>query len=1045
MSPANRHSKKNARTMRPTHSIPLTRLAAGVAFALAAFGAAAQTAPLPGCFKDGGRFDRDPQETLLTPGNCVLPDGRPVSITRESAQVKRLRIEIDRDGIPADGQTPVKFTVRLFGPNDQPLDVPVTITVEHSGGRVQLMNRGTDELGPARGDMDRLTPGVQIRVQKGVAEFMLLAPSDPQDVTVRVTAGAAEVKGKVSFLPELREMLATGFIEGIISRHESGDTGRSSDGFEREISKFSYSSDNGKTSAAARSAFFLKGVVKGEYLLTAAYDSDKAQRSRLFRDIRPEEFYPIYGDSSIKGFDARTAQKLYVRIDKNKSFLLFGDYTTGSTFDGQALGNYQRSLTGVKHHYEDATFVVNTFGARDTVRQMIDEMPARGVSGPYVVSNLSGIRNSEKVEILTRDRNQPSIILSVTPMTRFEDYTFEPFSGQVVFKAPVPTVDMNFNPNTVRITYEVDQGGDEFTVAGVDGRVNLGGGLSVGGSYIEDHNPADKYSLRSANAAWQIAEKTRAIVEVAKSERGDIQSGNASRVELRHLGGGLEARVAYGQSDTGFFNQGATLQSGRREGVAKATYALNERTKVYGEALLSEDRATEAKREAAQAGVQYKLSDIWTVDLGVRTTHDKNGPVNAGAAGISNIPLGTGFTPYQLNAPSLNPAPQLTNTTTYRGRLIAQVTEKSKVWGEAESDFDGANRYALGADYQLQERTRLYARYENLKSNSGGYGLNDNGKAQAFTAGVDTQYMKDGTLFSEMRMRDAFGAQEASAATGVRNLWTYSQGVRFMTGAERLQSVKGDKREASAVSFGFELTYDTDWKASGRVEYRQDNQTEAWLSTLAYTAKVTRDWSFIARNYLITQSGRVDGVADRFQDRVQVGMAWRPVDSNVWNALGRYELKKEKDGTSGIELDRLAHIFSTHVGFHPSRPIWVNGRLAAKTVDETVVGVNSKYQAYMVGGRAIYDINERWDVGVLAGMLYSPQGASKQWASGLEGGYLVASNLWISAGYNWMGFKDRDLTGSDYTQRGVYMRLRWKFDEDLLGGRDGKVNRTIGE
>ena len=81
----------------------------------------------------------------------------------------------------------------------------------------------------------------------------------------------------------------------------------------------------------------------------------------------------------------------------------------------------------------------------------------------------------------------------------------------------------------------------------------------------------------------------------------------------------------------------------------------------------------------------------------------------------------------------------------------------------------------------------------------------------------------------------------------------------------------------------------------------------------------------------------------------------------------------------------------------------------------------------------------------MSGLLYSPQGASKQWAMGAEVGYLVAANLWISGGYNWMGFKDRDLTGSDYTQRGLYMRLRWKFDEELFGARDAKVNRTMGD
>ena len=78
--------------------------------------------------------------------------------------------------------------------------------------------------------------------------------------------------------------------------------------------------------------------------------------------------------------------------------------------------------------------------------------------------------NSEKVEIITRDRNQPSIIVDDhVPQARFSDYEIEPLTGRILFKSPVPSVDRNLNPVFVRITYEVDQGGDQFWVAGVDG------------------------------------------------------------------------------------------------------------------------------------------------------------------------------------------------------------------------------------------------------------------------------------------------------------------------------------------------------------------------------------------------------------------------------------------------------------------------------------------------------------------------------------------------------------------------------------------------
>ena len=76
-------------------------------------------------------------------------------------------------------------------------------------------------------------------------------------------------------------------------------------------------------------------------------------------------------------------------------------------------------------------------------------------------------------------------------------------------------------------------------------------------------------------------------------------------------------------------------------------------------------------------------------------------------------------------------------------------------------------------------------------------------------------------------------------------------------------------------------------------------------------------------------------------------------------------------------------------------------------------------------------------------MLYSPQGSSVQHAMGVEVGYQLQDNLWLSAGYNWRGFSDRDLSGSDYTNRGVYVRIRFKFDEDLFGRRDSARNPAL--
>jgi hypothetical protein len=42
--------------------------------------------------------------------------------------------------------------------------------------------------------------------------------------------------------------------------------------------------------------------------------------------------YPVYGDASLRSFDARSGSKLYVRVDKDKSYALFGDFVTGDGF-----------------------------------------------------------------------------------------------------------------------------------------------------------------------------------------------------------------------------------------------------------------------------------------------------------------------------------------------------------------------------------------------------------------------------------------------------------------------------------------------------------------------------------------------------------------------------------------------------------------------------------------------------------------------------------------------------------------------------------------
>ena len=478
----------------------------------------------------------------------------------------RIKIVVPAGDHSADGQTPVVIGVRLEDAKGVPVSSRTAITLETTLGEWKVP------------DLDKVEPGAQVFIEGGRAEFALVPPLEPGDATIRVSSGTIKAEATLPFLPDLRPLVAAGLIEGRLRMSSLGSGSitptRSRDGFEEELRTIAATGNDGRLGSAARTAFFLKGKIKGQYLLTAGYDSEKETRERLFRDIQPDEFYPVYGDSAVKGYDAQSTDRLYVRIDKQKCYLLYGDYLTSSQIEARGLGNYSRSLNGIREHYEKERIMANVWATHDTMRQVIEELPANGTSGPYHFRTANGIVNSEKVEILTRDRHQRALILKTVPMSRFTDYEFEPFTGRILFRAPVPSLDENLNPISIRVTYEVDQGGDKFWVYGADAQGKVTKWLEVGGAAVRDENPTGHYGLYSANTTLKLAPNSYVIGEVAHSDAEFGREGTAGRVELRHQDQKTDARIYWGHAENTFSNSASILAAGRTESGAKIAYKV---------------------------------------------------------------------------------------------------------------------------------------------------------------------------------------------------------------------------------------------------------------------------------------------------------------------------------------------------------------------------------------------------------------------------------------------------------------------------------------
>ena len=1098
----------------PAARLPLARCVIAL---LAAFGA-----PQLAC----AQAPFEPADVLN--GISPLPPTSPrIAVnTLQNMAVAEIVVDVDTQAAVADGVSRLAVTVQLRDSTGQPLKTPATITIENSAGRILLPGAATDELGPGALDADRLTPGVQLNVSNGRATFWLVAPGRPQDVELRVSAGRAVAEGVVNFAPELRQMVAAGLVEGVIAmRNKSADEihpVRPNDGFEQDIRTWARSFEDGQGTVTARTAFFLKGKIKGDALLTMAYDSDKETQTRLFRDVLPDQFYPVYGDASIKGNDAQSSSKLYVRIDEGRNYVLYGDFITSATYTPIAipllgpngvnrpttamrlrdLGVYSRTITGAQGHVEDTRGYGNAFVANQSLRVAIEEYATNGTSGPFAVKNSAAIINSEKVELITRDRNNVAVILRTLPFAPLIDYVFEPFSGRILLTRPVPSRDEFGNPLSLRITYEVEQGGDAFWLGGADGQYFLTPNWQVGGALVDDRNPLAPYRIGSVNTGIRLGPRTQLVAEIARTEgtyntgtgvdgaltaalagvRGEA-AGSAGRVALEYDEGPTQVRLYAGRSEKDFNNPASSYTGGRGDAGVRATYRFDEQVTLFGEAVRTEDIVAGGTRTGAQVGSAFRISERLTVDVALKRVDENGLPVSpaasipanpSSAVGTATSPLtpsggffGTGnnainpTTGTAILAPQTGPASSGAGTpleaTTAQVGAQYQATEQLTLAGEAEASVSGDDqrRLALGAGYQLDERSKLYGRFETQRGLASVYSLNPADKSTWFVFGAETSYTTATQFYSEYRIRDAIGdplvARDSQLATGVRSTWMLAPGLRVATGAEYLKVLEGPGQQAVALATGLDYTADPLWKALGRLEWRRiwdanataiDAQQDSWLATVTVARKLDRDWTLLARNYALWAD--IAATGHRWQDRFQVGAAYRDTERNRVNMLTKVEYLAESDksalpttlvGTNALPSKRDVGIFSVLADWHPSRPWWLTGRLAAKTVDETFDGIGApRYSAFLASGRAVYDITQRVDVGALIGYMASPQGNAVQSAYGVEVGAIVQANLRFAVGYNITGFSDRDMAAADYTAQGWFLRLRFKFDEDLLRG-----------
>ncbi|HHL43385.1 MAG TPA: carboxypeptidase regulatory-like domain-containing protein, partial [Hellea balneolensis] len=500
------------------------------------------------------------------------------TLTRDIHFVKNIARAIalpDQSVLVADGRTNPVLAVRLEDEAGRPVHAGRITTIDVPSP-YRLLNASRFETEEEL--ITPLTARADVSVgPDGIARITLEPTLQTGKVTVVVKMDdGREVTLFMYLEPEKRDWIIVGLAEGSVAYNS----------LKNKSVTLSFGAHD-ELERDGRVAFFAKGLIKGDWLLTLAVDTDKRRGDRdgNFRpEIDPNAYYTLYGDKSYNAFEAVSRYPVYVKLEKKSFYAMFGDYDTNIT-EGK-LTRYSRHLSGIKSEYLGQKFQVTLFAAETNQGFAKDELAAAGVSGPYQLTHAPILEGSETVTIETRDRTRPDRIIETRRMVRHLDYRLDHLTGELVFRMPVDVSDSGFNPNVIVVDYETSETAERNVSYG--GRVQAQlrkGKVRVGSTFAHEggntNSAGAKGDMIGVDMIAQLREGTELRLEYAltshKDAQNERQTANAYLAEIVHTSDKLTADVYVRQEEKGYglAQRSSTTADIRRYG-ANANYKISE-------------------------------------------------------------------------------------------------------------------------------------------------------------------------------------------------------------------------------------------------------------------------------------------------------------------------------------------------------------------------------------------------------------------------------------------------------------------------------------
>ncbi|MDO8445944.1 MAG: hypothetical protein Q7T53_07585 [Deltaproteobacteria bacterium] len=921
----------------------------------------------------------------------------------ESNRIKRIihysgppvKVELvpAKSRLTADGKTPSVIAVRLTDKDGHPAREGVI--GEYALDPPYLPLQKVEDL-----QKDPLTMSKSERLnymvgEDGIALIELLPTSHTGEATLRFNLVGGENEVRTWLTPGERDWILVGLAEGtagyntVSGNMESlGDSGADDKYY-----------DNG------RIAFFAKGMIKGKWLLTMAYDSDKKgikNNDSLYGTIDPDKYYTLYGDATQQGYEAASARSLYLKIERDKFYALFGDFETG--LNVTELSRYNRNLNGLKSEMKGERFDFNVFASDTNQAFKKVEIRGEGISGLYDLKSENIVLNSESVTIETRDRFKSEVIISSVTLSRHIDYNIDYDAGTIYFKSPVYSTDEEFNPIYIVVTYESFDSSDMSYNYGGRGAVRmLDNRVELGATYVHEGQKGGEGDLTGIDAKLKLNDQTEIRTEYAATDTdfdGNESKGSAYLAEMTHRSEKVNGKVYIREQESEFgLGQQNASESGTRKIGFDGTYRVDEKLSVNTEAYRQHNLSTDETNDMLSAQARYNEKQ-YELHGGLRHAQDTldNGDVNS--------------------------SEQVTAGGSYRmmeDRLVLRLDREQSLFGSNDS-ADYPTRTTLGADYKLNETASLVVAQE--------FAEGEDTDTQTTRIGIKASPWNGGQISSSLEQQYTENGARVFAVNGLKQGWQITKKWSVDGGLDRSETLRNDDAASggsdfTAVSMGVGYKEEK-WSWTGRIEKR-DSEDEDKVGVFTGAYGEVKEGLGLAAALQAFRSESSSG-ADKTSGDIRFSLAYRPKETK-WIVLDRLDYIFDEEKGGGFDYDNWRIINNLNANYKANRKTQISLQYGAKYVNETIDDTDYSGYTDLMGLEGRYDVTKKWDIGLRASALHSWEVNQFKYGYGPSLGYNVMKNVWLSVGYNIIGFRDEDFSKADFTSEGPYVKFRLKFDQ----------------